>query len=139
MPFGVEQRKPSVTVNAPVVFNLGGIEHDASGATATALSGLRTRRRGVGWIGAPCRPRPDIKRGLKPSRAHGSDGMRSRIAAAVIDPDCRRPIRSEGSKTGAQFVVRLEFSIGNVVACGRVNGSRNMPGARIGSIARIGR
>jgi hypothetical protein len=36
MPFGVEQRKPSVTVNAPVIFNLGGIEHDASGAMATA-------------------------------------------------------------------------------------------------------
>jgi hypothetical protein len=36
MPFGVEQRKPSATVNAPAVFNLGGIEHDASGAMATA-------------------------------------------------------------------------------------------------------
>ena len=35
MPFGVEQRKPSVTVNRPVVFDLDEIEHDASGAMAT--------------------------------------------------------------------------------------------------------
>src|SRR4029077_15697474 len=105
--------------------------HDASGAMATApLSGLRTRRYGAGWIGAPCRPRPDIKRGLEPSRAHGSDGMRSRIAATAIGSDCRRPIGSEGSKTGVQFVVQLEFSIGDVVACSRANGSGNMSGAR---------
>jgi hypothetical protein len=29
-----------------------------------ALSGVRTGRHRAGWVGAPCRPRTDIKRGL---------------------------------------------------------------------------
>jgi len=113
----------------------------ASGAIATtpALSGLRTRCHGTRWIRAPCRPRTDIKRGLKPNRAHGSDGMRRRIAAAAIDSDFLRPVRAKRRKTGEQFVVRFEFSVGDVVACSRVNGSGNMSGARFGGVADIGR
>ncbi len=139
MPFGVEQRKPSVTVNAPVVLTWTRASTTHRVRWPPALSGLRTRRYRARWIGAPCRPRADIKRGLEPNRAHGGDRMRSRIAAAAIDPHCGRPIRPEGGKTRAQLVVRLEFPIGDVVACSRVNGSGNMPGARFGRIARISR
>src|SRR4029077_3368232 len=92
-------------------------------ATLPALSGFGTRCHGARWIGAPCRPRADVKRGLKPNRAHRRDCVRGRIAAAAIDPDFRRTVRPKRTKAGVQFVVRLEFSIGDVVASRRVNGS----------------
>ena len=65
--------------------------------------------------------------------------MGSRIATTTIDADFRRPICSKGRKAGVQIVVRLKFSIGNVVACRHMNGARNMAGAWFGRIAGIGR
>src|SRR5215469_3393152 len=90
-------------------------------------------------ISAPSRPRPDIKRGLEPHRAHGRDRLGRSIAATTIDSDFRRAIRPKTKKAGLQIIVRFEFSLSNVVASRGMNGSRNMSGASFGSIADISR
>ena len=107
--------------------------------TSSPLSWRGTDCDGARRIGAPCGPRSDIKRGLKPNCAHGCDRMGRRIATTTIDSDFHRPICSKRRKAGVQIIVRFEFSISNVIARRGMNGSRNMPGTFFVRIADIGR